>query len=173
VDWGFIVLRLLHVGGGILWAGGAVVTTRFIVPTALELGPKGGPFMAGLMQQRKLSVYLQIVAGITVVVGTILYWIDADGDIIGWLTGGGRGTVLGIGALAAWVAFFIAVFLAAPAAARLGSLGAEMAALEGPPSDDLKGRLGKTQSDIRRWAAVTFYLLLVAIACMATARYFG
>jgi hypothetical protein len=173
MDWGLIGLRLLHVGGGILWAGGAVVTTRFIVPTALELGPKGGPFMSGLMQQRKLSVYLQVVAGITVVAGSILYWIDADGDIIGWLTGGGRGTVLGIGAIAAWAAFFIAVFLAAPAAGRLGALGAEAAASENPPSDDLRARLAKTQTDIRRWAAVTFYVLLVAIACMATARYFG
>jgi hypothetical protein len=173
VDYGMLVLRLLHVGGGILWAGGAVLTTRFVVPTALELGASGAPFMAGLIEKRKLTVYMQIVAGTTVIAGTILYWIAADGDIIGWLTGGGRGTVLGIGAIAAWLAFLEGILQTGPAAKKLGALGAEAAAAGGPPSDDLKARMGKAQATMRRSGTITFYLLLVAIATMATARYFG
>jgi hypothetical protein len=33
--------------------------------------------------------------------------------------------------------------------------------------------MGKAQATMRRSGAITFYLLLVAIATMATARYFG
>ena len=171
VDFGIIALRLLHVGGGILWAGGAVLITRFLTPVALELGPVAAPFMAKLTQAKKLTEYMTTAAATTVVAGSIMYWIDANGDPIKYFTTFGMGTGLGIGAIAAWIAFFEGMLLTGPTVKKLGALGAQAAAAGGPPSAELGAEIGKTQARLRQSAVTTFVLIVIAIVCMSTARY--
>jgi uncharacterized membrane protein len=43
VDWWLILLRILHVGGAMMWFGGAIIGGFFLQPTAKALGPAGQP----------------------------------------------------------------------------------------------------------------------------------
>jgi hypothetical protein len=175
VDPVFLVLRLLHVGGGILWAGGAVLTTRYITPAALALGPAGAPFMAELTGVRKMTNYMTTVAATTVLAGSAMFLLDANsmagGDIAKFVTSGGIGTGLAIGGLFAWIAFFEGMLVTGPTVKRMGALGAQAAAAGGPPPAELMAQVAATQAKLRQSATMTFWIILVAIVCMATARY--
>lgn len=46
MNWLTIVLRLVHVVGGVLWVGFAVFGAFYLVPSIAETGPEGGKVMA-------------------------------------------------------------------------------------------------------------------------------
>lgn len=168
MDLGIIALRLVHVGSAILWAGGSVFVERFVNPTVEELGPGAGPFMAGLTK-RRITVYFPIVAGLTVLAGTWLYWIDAGGNVIGYLTGGGPGTVFGIGGIAAWIGFIVGAVGIGPNLARIGKAQAAMAA--GGPSPELLAQIASARAGLHLAGRIGLLMVGIAIVCMATARY--
>ena len=73
--------HLLHVLGGILWAGAAFVMGFFFIPAVMDAGPAGGPVMAGLMRRRFPLV--MTVLGVTVVLsGARLYMLRFSS---GWI----------------------------------------------------------------------------------------
>src|SRR5688500_5509174 len=64
-----IVLRLIHIVGGVFWVGSALFTAFFLMPTLMQAGPSAaGPVMGGL-QQRKLMVWLPVVAVLVMLSG--------------------------------------------------------------------------------------------------------
>ncbi len=171
MDLGIIVLRLLHVASGILWAGGAVITARFLEPTAEELGAAAGPFMTEVMEKRRMGIYFQAVGGLTVVFGSVLYWIDSHGDPIRYLTGGGMGLGLGIAGILAWIAFLIGSVYVGPNAMRMSKIQKQLRDIQGPPPAELVAGLEKAQGALKRAGEIDFALLVIVIVCMATARY--
>ena len=46
-----LVLRLVHVVGGILWVGFAVFVPFYLAPAIAEVGPDGGKVMAALQRR--------------------------------------------------------------------------------------------------------------------------
>ena len=56
-----LVLRVVHVLGGVFWVGAMMYNAFFLMPALSQAGPAAGPVMAG-MQQRKLFMWLPIVA---------------------------------------------------------------------------------------------------------------
>src|SRR4029079_1674985 len=77
-NWLFLLLRVIHVVAGVLWVGGVVFMTRFLLPSARPAGPAAGPMMQQL-SARKLAAYTPIVAVLTVLAGIGLYWHDSAG----------------------------------------------------------------------------------------------
>jgi hypothetical protein len=169
VDVGIVLLRLAHIGGGVLWAGGAVLITWFIEPTAANLGPKAGPFMNALTA-RKIGIYFTIAAGLAVVAGSALYWIDSGGSIVAFFTGGSFGFALGLGGLAAWAAFFIGLTLVRPLTDRMGAVGQQLASSEGAPPPELVAEMQRIQEDLHRFGLIDFWLIAAAVVLMAVAR---
>jgi len=165
-----VILRLFHVVDGILWAGGAIFLTWFVEPVAMALGPKAGPFM-GALNDRKIGVYFSIVASLAVLVGTILYWKDANGDVVGFFTGSAFGFALGVGGIAAWIAWIIGFTRVRVLTAQLGEAGAKLAAAEGPPAPELIARLQGVQHDLHQVGLLDFWLIAIAVVLMSTARY--
>jgi uncharacterized membrane protein len=49
MDWGLILLRIVHVGSAMTWFGGAIIGSFFLAPTAKALGQAGQPFMDHLI----------------------------------------------------------------------------------------------------------------------------
>ena len=47
--------RILHIAGGVFWAGAVLVTLRFVLPNARQIGPAGGAFVGRLMGEQGLS----------------------------------------------------------------------------------------------------------------------
>jgi hypothetical protein len=171
MDLGMVALRLLHVGGGILWAGATVLLNRFVAPTWRAQGPAATPFMAEILERRRMWIYLQGAATVTVLAGSWLYWIDSNGDPVGYLAGGGMGTGLGVAGILAWVAFSIGTTVVLPSMRRVVRIAGDIGVLGGPPPPDLLARLATSRARLRAGGLIDLGLLSVVVVCMATARY--
>jgi len=98
-----IVLRLIHILGGLFWAGAMILLAGFLIPTVRSTGREGGRFMQILMQQKRLQFYLGLAAGLTVLSGLTLYVRMATATHGAW-AGTRPGIAYGVGALAAILA---------------------------------------------------------------------
>ena len=56
-----LLLRIGHVGGAMIWFGGAIISSFFLDPTATALGKRGQPFMDYLMTRRRMGVFFPVV----------------------------------------------------------------------------------------------------------------
>ncbi len=167
-----IVLRILHVMGGIAWGGAIFVFVFFLQPTASVLGPAAGPFMGELLGKRKIVNVVLWIAATTIVAGLLLYWEDwrqftSFGDFVG----GAFGLWLTIGAVSAIVAFLIGLFGTKPTIDRVLTLGAQIAAAGESPPPERVAQLQALQARGRTLALTNFAFVAIAAFAMSTARY--
>ena len=66
------LLRAIHIVGGVLWVGGVVLLTFFLLPATQALGPAAQPVMQFIMGRRKLSIYLMVLGILTTLAGLLL-----------------------------------------------------------------------------------------------------
>lgn len=165
-----ILLRIIHIGAGVLWVGSAIFYLLFVEPTVKSLGIVGPKFMQDLIERRRYPLYMNIVSALTVVAGALLYWLSSGGLQWTWIMSG-PGLGFTLGSLVALVVYGIGFFMLKPRAERMGELGQAIGKAGGPPAaaqaDELR-RLGEEMSAIGRVDAV---LLTVSLLLMATARY--
>jgi uncharacterized membrane protein len=168
VDVLHIVLRVIHIGAGIIWVGSSLFLHFFIEPTVHALGPQGGPFMRHLMEKRKMPVVISISGVLTVVAGVWLYWRDTSGFDPDLVTSSiGLGFL--VGGIAAILAFVLGVGVVRPLAVRMGTLGETMAS--GQPTQQQVQEMGAIQGKLRRISTINLVLLAIAVIAMASARY--
>jgi hypothetical protein len=165
-----IVLRIVHILAGVFWVGSAYVLVFFVAPTAADLGPEGGRFMAGLNQRRRLPVYSAVSAYLTIIAGLILYWRSSDGLDPDWITSG-PGIAFALGGVAAILALVIGAAMIGPTARRLGALSAQVAQAQGPPSSETGAELQRLGARMRSGGIAVVVLLTAAVVAMAVARY--
>ena len=166
-----IVLRLVHVVGGVLWVGGAVFLDLFVARAAKQLGPQAEPMMNRIVVVQKMPIYFTVLAGLTILAGLILFWRDSAGDPVGWITRDATGLTFGIGGLAAILAFGVGLFGIKPTMQEIGAAGAAMKSVDGPPSQEMIGRMNAAQERLGRLNHISLGLLGIAVATMAIARY--
>lgn len=159
------LLRAIHVVGGVLWVGGLVLITFFIVPASQAAGPAAQPMMQFMMGRRKLSVYMMIVAIVTVLAG-ILLMVRNSALSHGTWARSAMGIGISIGGVAAILALIVGMTVNAPAAKRLAAAGAPGGT---PLAPEQRTALMRR---IARGSQVALTLLTVAVLLMATARYF-
>ena len=164
-----IVLRLIHILGGIFWVGSALTFFYFVQPTAAATAPESQRFMLHLLGTRRLSDVTLAAAIFNVGAGAILIWRDSDGFDLTWMTGPGLGFT--IGASAAVVALLLFALLGYPHTRRVLALGNRLAGEQRPPSEAEQATLADSQRILARLAIRVPILLIVAAASMATARY--
>jgi hypothetical protein len=162
------VLRLLHIIGGIFWAGTMIMLAGFLVPTAGATGPEGGRFMRHLMQQRRLPLYLGIAALLTVLSGIILYARMAAATHGAW-AGSGPGIVYGIGAVAAILAAAVGGAIGSSAGRKMLAVGQSIGAAG--PSAEQQAELARLQGRMALGARLAASLLIIAAGAMAVGRY--
>jgi hypothetical protein len=165
-----LVLRLLHVGCGILWAGGVIFIALFVDPALKASGPEGTKFMQQLSKTNGFPIVIMVLAIITVVAGLLLIWKVSGGLQTLWLESK-NGMVLTGGAILAIFAFLIGFAISRPVGFRIASIGKAVALAGGPPTSaqilDLQ-KLGKKLSIATRIIA---FLLIFAIVGMSIFRY--
>lgn len=164
-----IVLRLLHIFGGVVWVGFAWFFFYFVEPTATELGPESEKFMTGVVVKRKMPLIITTAGAITVLAGLALYWRASGGLSAAWL-GSGQGIGFTLGGLAAIIALAVGVGLIRPRVDRMGALGSEMKA-GGPPSQAQIEEMGALQAQLHQIGFANAILLTVAVVFMAISRY--
>ena len=163
-----ILLRLIHILGGLFWAGAMILLAGFLIPTVRATGREGGRFMQILMQQQRLQFYLGLTAGLTVLSGLTLYVRMAAATHGAW-AGTRPGMAYGVGALAA-------ILAAAIGGGISGSAGRKMLAVvqaigSAPPSAEQQAELGRLQDRMAMAARVAAGLLVIAASAMAVGRY--
>lgn len=161
-----IILRLVHILDGVFWVGAALVNTFFLSPTVAATGEAGGKVMAHLVGQARLSARLTAASYATVIAGALLYWIDSQGLTSPWQTSG-PGIGFGLGALVALVGFGTGQMVgkSATTIARIASQ------LQGPPTPEQAAALARARRSMATSGALSTGSLIVALALMATARY--
>lgn len=165
-----LVLRLVHILGGIFWLGSGLFTAIFLVPALARLGPaSAGPVM-GALQQRRIFTVVPLVAIATILSGLRLLHIASHGFTPAYFSTGTGGTLLWSG-IAAIVGFLLALTVARPAMMRANQLGASMATV---PDAERGARAAEIERLRRRGANVNslaILLIVAAAAGMAVARY--
>jgi uncharacterized membrane protein len=166
-----IVLRLVHILGGIFWLGSGLFSTLFLVPALGQVGTAAGPLM-GALQQRRLFTVMPVVAVLTILSGLRLFQIVSGGFAPAYMSSRTGQTFLWSG-IAAILSFLVGILVARPAGVRAGQLAAALANL---PEDQRPGRLAEVDRLRRRGGiagTVAMVLLVGAAAGMAVARYLG
>jgi hypothetical protein len=165
-----LVLRFIHIVGGVFWVGAVFLQVGFIFPTIRETGATGGRFMQELMRRRRLPVYMNTAAGLTMLSGIIMYARMAA------MTNGAfaesrAGMTFGIGGLATILAAIIGGAVIGRSGKRLATIGATVQASGGAPSAEQSAEIAAIQGRMGKAMQVVAVLLLIAVTAMAIARY--
>ena len=159
-------LRIVHILAGIFWVGGTLIMAFFVGPTVGATGEAGQKFVGHLMNNLKFSNRIAAAAGLTILAGFILYWIDSDGFTSPWMTSGaGRG--FGIGAVFAIVGLVFGTLIGRTARA-IAQLGAQV---QGKPSPEQMTQLETLRKRQATYTNITAVLLILSVIFMAIARY--
>lgn len=162
-----IALRLIHILSGVFWAGTAFFFVSFLEPAVKATGPEGGKVMQRLSQMG-YSTALSIVGVLNVGSGLLMYVRDF-GLTIQLTTGAGLGFTFG--GAAGLLALLVGLFVARPAAARVGVLGKQIQASGKPPTPEQLAEIQALQRRLGQGALWTALLLALALIGMSTARY--
>ena len=165
-----LVLRILHIGAGVFWAGAAWFFFFYIEPTARALGPDAGRFMHHMVAVRRVVAAFLGSSTVTVVAGALLYWRVSNGFDPAWLASG-MGRALTVGAVAAIVAWLLGLFVVSRNVTELDRLGSSMAAAGRPPTAEEGARLHAIETTLHSAGLADAILITIAVLGMATARY--
>lgn len=163
-----IVLRIIHVVGGIVWVGGGVLMAFFIGPALQSAGPAAGPIM-GALQKRKFMVILPIIALLTMLSGLRLMMIMSSNFGPGYFRSP-MGQTFSVAGLLAILAFVIGILVNRPTMLKLGSLQQSMAS-DPVSKDKIAAEIKKLQQRMAIAGWVVTAMLLAAATGMAVARY--
>jgi uncharacterized membrane protein len=157
-----IVLRLLHVIGGLFWAGSGFYLAWFVQPAARVTGDAGGVVMRHLMGESRAPAAIGVAAVSTVVSGVLLYWYDF-GAVVPFNRSMGAFAVGGVAAIVVWV---LGVTVMLPGGRRMERLGARAGT-----GEEVGAEMAETSSRMARVSQISTWLLVLAVISMAVARY--
>ena len=161
-----IGLRIIHIVSGVFWVGGAAFFFFYLEPAINKLGPDAEKFVDEVINRRKAPIYFVTASTLTVLAGVILYWRDFGG-----INTSPHGLALGLGGVAALIAWLGGNLLIPRTLGQLTAVVAEIGAAGGPPSAELARRLRATQERLRLIGLIDIVLLVFAVVTMASARY--
>ena len=166
-----IVLRIIHILGGIIWVGGMTIMAFFVMPVLTGLGPAGGPVMAGL-NQKKFPVIMPIIALLTILSGARLLMI-ASANFQGSYFQSPVGRTFSMAGGLAILAFLFGLIVVRPVMMKSMALGQKLASAD--PAE--RTRLEQEMAGLRKRGAtantIIFIMLVIAALGMAVARYMG
>jgi uncharacterized membrane protein len=165
----FVVLRLIHIVSGAFWFGAAVTMFVFLQPTALATASDGQRFMLHLLINRRFSEVVLVTALLTGAAGAILFWRDTGLDPAAMTQPGSLGFT--VGAVAGGSALLLFLFVGYPVGRRVIKIGTVLTGERRPATDAERMTLANSQRLLARVGATVVVLLTIALAAMATARY--
>ena len=163
-----IVLRLLHVLGGILWVGWMIVAAWFLYPAMRETGD-GARMIERMMIHRRLAVWVSAASGLAILTGLWMYGRVAMATDGAWMTTR-PGLAYGIGGVLALAASIAAGAVLVPTGRRLVAVGARVREHGAPSPADL-AEAGRLQARLLGASRLVAVLLVLTAALMAVARY--
>lgn len=164
-----VVLRFIHIVLGVLWVGSVFAVTIVLVPGMKELGVPLDPVMRTLAH-KKFSQMMMAFGGLTVLAGLAMMAVLSHGHGAAFF-GSHFGRTISLGGLCAILALALGGSIVRPAMDKAGKLQADLK--NNPPKGDdpRMAEVARLQARIVAAGKVVFALLLVAVTCMAIARY--
>jgi hypothetical protein len=169
-----IILRIFHIFGAITWIGIGFFTFLSLDPLVKKLGPEGKRLQGILFGQSNLQQIFPAAGGTTILSGLLLYIKDSGmfaGNGLAWV-GSPQGIVFGIGGLAGIGVMMMGARVVRPLVEQAQKIGAEIQAGGGKPTPEQTQALAAIDERMERINRIDFVLMVVAVLCMATARYF-
>jgi len=165
-----IVLRIVHIGAGIFWAGGVMFMNFVIGPAIGSSGLEGVRVMQELHRRHFFHKILG-AALLTILAGLDLVRRDSAGFQSSWFHSP-FGMGISTGMIAAIIAFLIGLFFINPATNRMVALGGEMAQAGSPEARAaILPRIDAARARLIAFGMVGTLFILIAVLAMATARY--
>ncbi len=165
-----LVLRLLHIFGGIFWVGASLMLVGFLTPAVQASGQAGGQVMQRLMTRSRFNSIFGLAGLVTVLAGVLLYLRASGGLQLAWITSA-PGLALTIGGLAGIAAAGIGGGVAGRTAQKIGQLNAQLGRNQGAPSEAQLSELRRLQQKMQWAQRLSVGLMVIAVAGMAIARY--
>lgn len=165
MDYLHIFLRIVHLVAGVFWVGGTLMMAFFVAPTVGATAEAGQKFIAHLMGNLKFSQRMSAAAGLTVLAGALLYWLDTRGSSL-W-AGSSVGIGFGIGAVFAIIGMVYGIMVG-QTAKGMAQLGMQARGKYSAEQMTQLQTLQKRQGQYSRVAAIT---LILAVFFMAIARF--
>ncbi|HKY83285.1 MAG TPA: hypothetical protein VJ160_00515 [Anaerolineales bacterium] len=165
-----LFLRIVHIVGGVFWAGGAFIMAWFVEPAVRAAGDDGRRFMQRLGATGRFSSAMAAAAGATVLAGLWLLWIFSSGFLSSFF-GTGRGLALGLGMFLGIAAFVVGFVMQNRPMRLMAGIGRTVAAAGAPPTPSQAAEMEKLTGTVRQGGRIVAGLLLVTVILMATARY--
>lgn len=163
-------LRLVHIGGGVYWAGTIFFFVTIFQPAVQDMGPDGGKVMMKLFERGYLTV-LPVIATLTIVSGFWLLWLLSAGFNATYM-GSRLGIALSTGGLLATVAWIAGILVMRPAARRIWDIARELPTITDEKTRaDRLAQMGHLRTRTSTSGQIIFGLLVGAVALMAIARY--
>ena len=166
-----IILRLLHIGFGLFWAGSALFFALFLMPSLIASGPEGVKFMQ-VLGRSGYPVAAMISAIITILSGFLLIWKLSSGFSSIWFTSW-YARVLTTGATMALIAFIIGFTINRPCAAKMNKISAAIIKQGTPPTPEQLNEMMALRKKIFSGTNYIAILLVLAVAGMSVFRYVG
>jgi uncharacterized membrane protein len=165
-----LVLRWLHILGGVFWVGGTFLIAGFLEPTIRATGESGATVMQHLVGKTKYVTVVSIAAIVNVVAGALMYWRVSSELSSSWLKSG-YGIGITVGAIAALISAVVGFGVLGRVSRRMAAIGREIQSQGGPPTPDQGEELGKLQERMRVGGQLNAIFLAIAISGMALAQY--
>jgi uncharacterized membrane protein len=162
-----IILRIMHIFGGVFWVGSAWMLAFFLGPAVQAVGPDGGKVMGYLMEKMRLSVYISGAAVVTVLAGLVLFFLHYG--IAGLSTP--VGLAFGVGGVFGLVALGIGAGMVGPLSLQLTRLGGEIARAGKPPSAEQMSQMASLQKRLGSASLWNAVITSLSLLMMASARY--
>jgi hypothetical protein len=167
-----VILRVIHILAGVLWAGWAFASAGFVEPAARAAGPEGGKFMQALAAKTKLTQAMLVAPLLVILSGVLIYLQMSGGLSRDWLVSA-SGLALTLGALAGILAFILGFVMIRPAADHLAALSGRLQMAGGPPKPEQMAELGIVQRQLYRGGWYGAILLVISVIGMALAGALG
>jgi uncharacterized membrane protein len=164
-----LILRILHIGFGIFWAGSVFSFVLFIAKAVKASGPDGGKFMQQL-GKTGYPIAVMITAIISILAGILLIAKLSAGFEPVWFSTA-YAKVVTTGGVLAIIAFIIGFTINRPAAARIMAISNAIAKAGGPPTPGQIQELTNLRNRLFTGSNIIAVLLLFAVIAMSIFRY--
>jgi len=161
-----IVLRLVHILSGVFWIGSSLFMAFFLSPAVASTADSGQKVMAHLVTKARITARITAAAGLTVLAGLWLYWIDSGGGTSAW-TSSAPGRGFGIGGLFGIIGLIFGGLVGVNTS-KLGKLASE---IQGKPTPEQLNRIQAARKQLAIVGPISTVAQIIAVLCMATARY--
>jgi hypothetical protein len=170
MDWYVLLLRIVHIGGGIFWAGVALFASLFLEKALKEAGPAGPQVMGALATKTRFQTAMLAASGLAVLSGILLYIRDSGlFQNMAWISSG-FGVMMTIGGLAG-IAAMGAGNARGQLTKQIGALGAEIGKSGNPPTPEQAAQMKALNERSSQIGGITSILLAITVLCMSIARY--